>query len=408
MSKPLSPTDRVIVVGAGLSGWRLCEGLRREGFAGEILLIGDEAHPPYDRPPLSKQVLTGKWSIDQAALATNELVSSLDITLRLADSAVALDVESRAVTLASGDVLSGTHVALATGSRARRLSTTVGESVLVVRSLDDAAQLAARADAQSSGDVVGVIGGGFIGAEIATSLATRGLRPIVVEGLSYPLLNVLGAGIAERLAELPERGGVELRVNQNVRDVRAVDGDLEIQFAEGSALRCSLVVAGVGAAPNVEWLESSGLALSDGVITDEFLTAAPGVSAIGDIAHFRWLHGPFDESVRIEHWQVAIDHAGYLARQLMSSAPERFAVTPYFWSDQYGKKIQILGRPHRDDDVEIVLEGDDGRFLALYSREGYVSALCALSLPRALMMSKSLVDDHVTVVDALRTAPWRS
>ncbi len=399
----LGPHDHVVIVGAGLAGWRTCEELRRHDFDGCITLIGDEPHAPYDRPPLSKQVLVGKWPPEHTMLATPEKIARARVDVRCGVAARSLDVGNTAVTLEDGNVVEGSHVVIATGTRARRLAWHEPD-VCLMRNLADARRLLARLDELSPGDVVAVVGGGFIGAEVATAMKSRGLRPVVLEAARRPLVGVLGDRVSRWLEDLPSNFGVELRNDQSLVAVRYdANRDADIVSADGSTLSARAVVMGVGAVPNVEWLADSGLTLDNGVVVDTNLLCAENVGAVGDVASFPW-----DGSrVRIEHWQVATDHAGALARYWMTGE-EASPVIPYFWSDQYGKKIQMLGHPRPDDDVLRVKDTGEGQWLALYSRGGVVTGLIGLNQPRALMLSKVLLERTTTLDEALRVAPWSS
>jgi 3-phenylpropionate/trans-cinnamate dioxygenase ferredoxin reductase component len=409
VNAPLTSEDHVVVVGAGLAGWRLCEGVRREGFVGAITLIGAEPHRPYDRPPLSKQVLSGKWPADHAFLSPPDAPSDLGVDVALGVPARDLDVERCAVTLGDDTVIAGTRLVIATGTRARHLPLTAERGVFTLRTMDDVARLSDAAAALPAEATVVVIGAGFIGAEVATSLRTRGLSPIVLEAMANPLLNVVGDEAADWLRGVPDAADIELRTSQEVTDVVEVDNGLEVRFADGSTLATAIVVVGIGAVPNTEWLESSALEVRNGVVVSDSLLATPSIGAVGDVARFAWRHGPFVDDVRIEHWQVAIDHAAAMAATLVHGADATGPIdmVPYFWSDQYGKKIQMLGHPAPTDDVVRVVH-DDSRWLAIYARDGVVTGLLGLSHPRALMLSRPLVEGHVRLTEALAAAPWAS
>ena len=402
----LLASDHVVIVGAGLAGWRTCEELRRHGFEGRLTLIGDEPEAPYDRPPLSKQVLSGKWGTEHTLLATPEKLDAARVELRLGVGARRLDVATTTVTLNDDTVVAGTHVVIATGARARRLPW-YEPNIFLVRSLSDARRLIARLDELSPGDVVAVVGGGFIGAEVATAVKSRGLHPIVFEAEERPLIRVLGTTVSQWLEHLPMDFGVELRTQQHVgaatsRYDRDTNGDADLIFSDGSFLRVRAIVMGVGAAPNVEWLADSGLEIDNGVIVDARQLCAERVAAVGDVASFAWSDA---SHVRIEHWQVATDHAGALARY-WTTGDESPTLIPYFWSDQYGKKIQMLGHPRPDDDVVRVKDTGEGQWLGVYSREGIVTGLIALNQPRALRLSKVLLERPTTLRAAVAGAPW--
>ena len=394
----LTSTDHVVVVGAGLAGWRFIESLRRDGYEGKITLIGDEPYAPYDRPPLSKQVLSGKWEIDKTVLASDEALESANITFIFGVSATSLDVTNHTVTLENGETVSGTHIVIATGTRARRISFSDESLVHTIRNRTDIEGLNAHLATVSEGATVAVIGGGFIGAEAATALKARGLTPVVLEALQRPLIGALGDQASQWLLPLPSNAEIELRTSQVIRDI----SDGSVVFADGSSLEVAAVVLGVGAEVNTEWLQSSGLVLDGGVVVDEHLLATPTIGALGDVAKF-----PFKgEFTRIEHWQVATDHAAALSLHWAKGekAPD---MVPYFWSDQYGKKIQMLGHPHPSDDVVKVAGSDEeGKWLALYSRGGVVTGILSLSQPRWLMVSKVLLDEETTLTRAMELQPW--
>lgn len=405
----LQPSDHVVVVGAGLAGWRFVEAARRDGFIGAVTLIGDEPYLPYDRPPLSKQILSGKWGVEKASLATEQLVAEYEVTLKLGVAASALDVAATTVHLDSGEALSATHVVVATGSRARTLQFSAGAQVHTLRNRDDAQSLESVLSKLQRGDRVAVIGGGFIGAEAATSLQARGLVPVVLEAAPRPLMNILGEDVSSWLEGLSGRVGVELRNDQRIADVVAVEDGLVVLMEDGDSLPVGAVLAGVGALVNDQWLVTSGLTVDNGVVVNENLIAADRVGAIGDVARFMWQSPLGEELVRIEHWQVANDHAAHLARYWTTGRAPEPRLVPYFWSDQYGKKIQLLGHPRPSDEVVMVAGGvDEEKWLALYAREGVVTGIVALSQPRALMLSKRLLDETTSLEVALGERPWIS
>ena len=395
-----------MIVGAGLAGWRVAESLRREGFTGRVTLVGDEPDPPYDRPPLSKKVLSGQWGLEMTTLATAERAAAEEVILRLGVAATGLDVATTTVTLADGSAVMGTRVVVATGSRARRLGYRATRHLHYLRSRADARALLADLDVIAPESSVAVIGGGFIGAEVATSLAARGLRPVIFEAGVRPLHYILGPQVSQWLERLPGDVGVELRNEQTVRDIVDDGSGITVELSDGE-LHAAAVVVGVGALPNVEWLEGSALSLSNGVVVDEHLQAAHHVAAVGDVARFPWHGLEGDESVRLEHWEVANSHALALSRHWTGGRGTVVDLVPYFWSDQYGKKIQMLGHPRTDDEVERV-EGDSesGRWLALYHRRGTVTGVVGLSHPRAVMLSRSLLEEPTDIARALASSPW--
>ena len=403
----LKDSNHVVIVGAGFAGWRLTEALRREGYEGAITLLGEETYAPYDRPPLSKQVLAGRWEVERATLATPERIEETRAQLRLGARAVSLDTEVNTVELEDGRVIEGSHIVIATGTRARRLSLSAGDDVLMLRHRDDELRMRLALEELDPGSVIAVIGGGFIGAEVATQLMSRGFVPIVLEAAVRPLISVLGPDVSSWLERLPSDVGIELRNDQRISDVVREGDEFVVHFDDANELRAAAVVVGVGALPNIEWLEGSGLALDSGVVVDEHLLARERIAAIGDVARFRWPNVKGEELIRIEHWEVANVHANSLAHFWVTGEGTRTLMVPYFWSDQYGKKLQTLGHAHPDDDVvHVIGSADEGKWLALFSRDGVVTGIVALSQPRALMLSKHLLDSPSTLAGALRDTPW--
>ena len=376
----------VVIVGGGLAGWRTAENLRRQEFTGSIALVSDEAPVPYDRPPLSKQILSGKLTLADISLAKDDAFCAADVTW-ITESAISLDVAAKTISLASGESLTGSSIVIATGTRARRLPFSAMDDCYVVRTAADASSLRQRLTAGGSPARVVVIGGGFIGAEVATAAHQLGHDVIVLEGQVRPLEGALGTTVATWLEPLAASAGVDLRVNQLVSDVRAhADGALDVVTGAGSLI-ADIVVVGAGAVVNTEWLQSSGLDISSGVAVDGYLRAAPGIYAAGDVARF-WYRG---EQARIEHWQIANDHTAYIAQHLTGRTTDEFSTLAYFWSDQYGAKIQMLGHPHRDDEVELASGSLEERtWVAHYRRGGDLTGVIALNNPRELILSRNL------------------
>jgi 3-phenylpropionate/trans-cinnamate dioxygenase ferredoxin reductase subunit len=399
----------VAIVGASLAGLRAAEGLRDEGFAGRIVLIGEELHLPYDRPPLSKQVLAGTWPPEKAVLADRVKLDSLRIEQHLGRRAVALDTEAREVRLDDGEAIGADAIVLATGAVPRRLpGTEHAAGIHVLRTLDDSVALRDELVRLGAGTSVLVVGAGFIGSEVAATCHGLGCAVTVVEMLDTPLEPVLGPAIGEACANLHRRNGVSLRTGVGVRAVHSADAGADgtggrVELSDGTTVSADVVVVGIGVSPAVGWLEGSGVTLGDGVHCDAALFAADGVVAAGDLARWSWRHHGEEEEVRIEHWQVAAEQGAAAARSLVAgrrAAPE-FNPVPYFWSDQYGLRIQVLGRPGPDDEVAVVHGSlEEERFVALYGRSGRLSAALAISRPRQLMAFRPLLEAGATFDEA--------
>lgn len=371
----------IVVVGASLSGVRTVEALRRHEVEARISLIGDEAELPYERPPLSKDVLLGKADADAVRLATRESLEAMDVELRLGTPAVGLDVDARELTLADG-TLRYDEVVIATGAAAIQPPfATELPGVHVLRTLADA--LAIR-DALERAPRIVVVGGGFIGAEVASAARELGLEVTIVDVAPVLMQRALGPVLAARMTELVADAGVALRLGCGVREIVGSECVEAVRLTDGSTLPADLVVVGVGAAPNVAWLARSGLDLADGVGCDEYLCAAPGVYAVGDAA--RWHHPHYGRTMRCEHWTAATEHADAVAATL-SGAPTACDGVPYVWSDQFGGKLQIAGVVQPDDEIRFVVD-EPGRFLALTGSSGVQHAAVALNAPAALIRQR--------------------
>jgi NADPH-dependent 2,4-dienoyl-CoA reductase/sulfur reductase-like enzyme len=407
----LRPDGTAVIVGASLAGWRAVETLRSEGFTGTITLVGEELHLPYDRPPLSKQVLSGKWPPEKTVLADRGRVDELGVHEVLGHRAVALDVAGRRVELDDGTMLSGDAVILATGASPRRLHETEGlgqrDGLFTLRTLNDALALRAAVTAVEGCRVV-VIGAGFIGAEVASTCADLGCEVMVIEKMEVPLANVLGPLIGAHCGSLYEAHGVDLRAGRGIAAVfRAQQSwrgrKLVVETDRGEGLEAHVVVMGVGVSPAEEWLEDSGVQLDNGVVCDDRLFAADGVVAAGDVARWRWRHDGTEEQIRIEHWQVAAEAGVAAARSVLAGRHDAtpFTPIPYFWSDQFGVRFQVLGSPGGTDEISIV-DGslEAGKFVALFGRAGRLRAVMAVGRPRQLMSFRPLLESGSSWSDA--------
>jgi len=381
--------ERIAVVGASLAGLRAAESLRRLGYGGALVLVGAEKHLPYDRPPLSKELLQGRWEVDRIGLR-RQPYEELELDLRLGVRATALDLAARELVLGDGVREPFDALVLATGASPRRLR---GQpdlpGVHLLRTLDDALALRAALEARPR---VLVVGAGFIGAEVAASCRARGLQVTLVEPLPVPLARGLGEAMGRVCAELHRDQGVDLRCGVGVSGFQGHQRIERVTLSDGSSVEADLVVVGIGAAPETGWLEGSGLRLDDGVVCDAFCAAAPGVFAAGDVA--RWHNPLFGEEMRVEHWSNAAEQGSYVAERLAGTdlGAQPFAPVPFFWSDQYGVKIQFAGRMRPDDEVRLVAGSlAERKFTALYGRAGRLSGVLAWSRPRDLAKYRRLI-----------------
>jgi NADPH-dependent 2,4-dienoyl-CoA reductase/sulfur reductase-like enzyme len=369
---------RIAVVGVSLAGLRGAEELRRRGFRGELTLIGAESHfPPYDRPPLSKEVLGGAWQAEEARLRLFEETSA---ELRLGRTAVALDLRANTVRLDDGDLVEFDGALLATGARVRQLVCPGAElgGVHYFRDIEDCArvQQAVRAGCRTV-----VIGGGFIGSEVAAVCRGLGAEVTIVDALALPMSQQVGTLMAEYLMARHERSGIELRLAAGVTAIEGAERAEGVRLSDGSLLPCDVVVVGIGVTPATNWLDGSGLVLDDGVVCDEHCLAvgAPHVAAAGDIAN--WLNPLYGRTMRVEHWTNAVEQAEYAAGALLGNRAEQgYSSLPYFWSDQHDLHVQFAGLPGEEWGV---VDGsvEDDRFAMVCRAGGADVGVIAVNWP---------------------------
>jgi len=395
----------IVVVGASLAGLRAAETLRADGYDGRIVLIGAESHQPYDRPPLSKQLLAGTWGLDRVRLRDPDKIDALGLDLRLGHTAVALDVEGHRLEIDDGDRIAFDGAVVATGAHPRRLPGTAHISgVHTLRTLEDCLSLGAAIGGEETKLVV--VGAGFIGSEVAATCRGLGAHVTVVEALPVPLARVLGDQLGAACAALHTAHGVDVRAGIGVSRLvteESVDGErvTGVALVDGSVIPADVVVVGIGVTPTTDWLAGSGLDVDDGVRADATLHAADDVVVAGDLT--RWFDEGLGAEIRIEHWTNAAEQGVAAARSLVAGrgVTPAFSPVPYFWSDQYDTKIQVIGYPRPDDEV-IVVDGslEERRFVALYGRRGRLSAAVGFSRPRQLMGFRPLVEVRASLDEA--------
>ncbi|WP_031486572.1 NAD(P)/FAD-dependent oxidoreductase [Streptomyces bicolor] len=372
----------ITVVGASLAGLSTVRALRAEGYDGEIVVVGEERHTPYDRPPLSKDFLKGDIDAEGLALGDADEYEILDVQWLLGERAVRLDPVARTVTLTGGRHVRTDGVVVATGAGPRTLPGTEGlAGVHTLRTLDDA--LALRTELLDGLPRVVVIGAGFIGAEVASTAHRLGLHVTVVEALPIPLERQLGREMGLVCSSLHNDHGVRLLCGTGVTELVGEGRVTGVRLADGRLLPADIVVVGVGVRPHTDWLAGSGVRVDDGVVCDAGCsTGVPGVVAVGDVAR---CPNPFTgRHTRIEHWSNATEQAKTAARTLLTGVSAQAPLTaPYFWSDQYQVRIQVAGHVAPGAEPEVV-EGDiDSRtFTALYRREGTPVAVLSLNQPK--------------------------
>lgn len=401
--------EHVVVVGASLAGLRACEALRQEGFEGTITLVGDETEIPYDRPPLSKKVLSGEWEPERIRLRKPDDIESLQLQQRLGVRALSLDQASGSIALSDGETLTFGALVIATGASPRRLpgQPDLG-GVHVLRTLGDSLRL--RDEIADGAARVVVIGAGFIGLEAAATARQKGCTVTVLEAGPAPLVRGLGPELGAAVASVHARHGVPVRCGVQVAALLD-DGAghvSAVRLASGEEIGADVVLVGVGVAPNTEWLASSGLALRDGIVCDPTLNVGrPGIYAAGDCA--RWPNAIFaphgDTEMRVEHWTNAAEQGAAAARNLLAVSrgeqPVPFESVPFFWSDQYESRIQYVGRAHGGDDIHLVAGTLDGDFAALYGWEGRLRGVVGVNMPKMVMPFRALLASRASWDEAL-------
>lgn len=392
-----------VVVGASVSGLRAVEAARREGFDGPIVLIGAEDHLPYDRPALSKAFLDAGEDPAIPHYKTREELLALNIELRLGSPATGLDLKAREVLLDDGSRVPYGKLLIATGARARGLPGMQLDGVHTLRTIEDAVNIRQALDA---GCRTVVVGGGFIGAEVASAARKRGLPVTILEAAALPLVRALGEEMGATCAALHSLHGTDLRCGVAVS---AIEGDRRVErvvLSDGSSIPAGLVVVGVGASPVTEWLKDSGLALDDGVVCDETLRASEGVYAAGDVA--RWHNPLFGQTMRLEHWTAASEQGAAAARNALApDCATPYSTVPYFWSDWYGNRLQMVGVTSADE-VQLIGSLADLKWVALYRRGEHLVGALTLNQPAKVMKYRTMLARGTTWNDALAFAQEKS
>ena len=378
----------VIIVGASMGGLRAAEALRRFGYAGAITVIGDEPHAPYNRPPLSKEVLAAEVSHEAVAFPQRD--STADVNWLLGTRVDSADLEHCTVTDSNGETHPYSTLIIATGLRPRRLQ--VPNSELsgrhAVRTLDDA--IALRSDLKPGAKVV-VLGAGFIGCEVAATARKLGCEVTVVAPGVHPMIRPLGIELARELERRHEVMGVEFRMKTAVTDLVGSTRVEGVVLDTGETLACDVLVEAIGSHPNTEWLEGNDLDLSDGVLADSDLRAVkaggetwPNVFVIGDVARFA---NPLFDGIarRVEHWNIPTDTAKRVAQVFNRVAEGPFAPIPSFWSDQYEMHILAYGLLALADEVKLIAGELEGECVFGYYRAGKMVGVCGIGMRTTVM-----------------------
>lgn len=385
-----------VIVGASNGGVATAQALRRTGYTGRIVLLGEETTWPYDKPPLSKAFLAGTATAADISLLTEEDAAKLDIELRLGCCATDLDVAHNVVKLHTGEQVGFDHLVIATGARARPSPWGQRPGVHLLRTLSDAKRLEA---ALEHGGKLVVIGGGFIGSEVASTARSRGLDVKIIDPVSTLMEQALGRVVGTKFTELHQREGVSTLFGIGVRGMTRRGKRLQIELTDERRIEADTVVVGIGAIPNDQWLQSSGLEVNDGVICDQYCRAVnfPNVFAVGDVA--RWHNPRYESLCRVEHWTNATEQANVIAHNIACPADLMpYSPVEYVWSDQYDWKLRIAGRTNGASNVAIV--GEDSatqRFAALYGHDdGNLAGIALVNWPRALVVGRKALQQGMS------------
>jgi 3-phenylpropionate/trans-cinnamate dioxygenase ferredoxin reductase subunit len=380
----------IVIIGAGQAGAWVAATLREEGFDGSLTLVGDEAHVPYERPPLSKEVLAGDQPVETTQMHDRAFYDEKNIDLRLGIAAQAIDLEGRLVSLSDGAALPYDKLVIATGARARRLDVPGADlaGVHTLRGIDDMAAI--RGDLGDGAHAV-IIGGGYIGLEVAATARKLGCRVTVLEALDRVMNRVVAPEVGEIYAETHRQNGVELRLGVGVAGFEGDERATRVRLADGSTLDGDAFIVGVGALPNVELAAAAGLAVDNGIVVDEFGRTSDGhVVAAGDVSNHP--NPILGRRIRLESWQNAQNQAITAARALLGET-EPYGEVPWFWSTQYDLNLQMVGLPEAWD--ALVWRGDVGekKFSVFYLADGVMVGANCINSARDVRPARTFIAD---------------
>lgn len=394
-----SETPTVVIVGAGQAGAETASELRKQNFAGRIVLIGDEPHLPYKRPPLSKAYFSGTINEDALHVMPRALMDKAHIEFLPDRRVEAIDRAGRRVQLAGGESLAYDKLVLATGGRARDLPGASGSNVFALRGIADVQAIRACC---APGRRLVIIGGGFIGLEVAAVATKLGMHVTLLEGLPRVLARVTVPEVSAFFERVHREAGVDLRTAAKIEGFEGAPAVSAVRLGDGTRVEADLVIVGIGQLPNVELAQAAGLTVDNGITVDEYArTDDPDIYAVGDCSNHP--NAFLGRRARLESVQNAMEQARAAARSI-AGKPETYNPVPWFWSDQYDLKLQMVGISTGFD--QLVLRGDPAtqrNFAAFYLREGRLLAADAVSRPQEFMFAKKLVAENA-VVDPAKLA----
>ncbi|QZS52623.1 FAD-dependent oxidoreductase [Rhodococcus opacus] len=423
----MSEDVKLVVIGAGLAGLRACEAARRAGHHGPLVLLGEETHLPYDRPPLSKEFLAAEGANvgDPLLRPATMIYDELDIDVRTGTRAVGLDTIEKTVAVESGyppqvDHVSYDELVVATGATARTLPGAEDlTGVLALRTLDDAHAVRVGLDAGAN---IVVVGAGFIGSEVASAARKRGLPVTIVEALDAPLVRSLGVEVGALCSRLHLENGADLRLGVGVAALTPLAGSVPddagrrpvgtVELSDGSSLAADLVVVGVGAAPSTAWLRGSGVKLHErdgGIVCDGTMgvlrddgSRVEHVWAAGDVAH--WDNPLFDRTMRLEHWTSAAEQGATAARNALTTPDQwkQYTTVPYFWSDWYDTRLQFVGVPQADEILVQHRTDNKGGTVVLYREEDRLVGTLTIGRPDLVMKYRRLIAQKARWFDGVQ------
>lgn len=383
----------VIVVGAGHAAGQVVAGLRQHGSTDPILVFGDEPEPPYQRPPLSKQYLSGEWGVDKLLLRPANFYSQKDIALRTGVQVASIDPAAKTVRLADGATHTYGTLVLATGARVRKLPIPGAElgSVFYLRTIADVTAIKA---AIAPGKRMVIVGGGYIGLETAAVARKLGLEVTVLEMESRLLQRVTTPAMSAFYHDLHRAHGVSIRVGARVTQLLgdAAGNVTAAECADGSTLPADIVVIGIGVIPNVEIARDAGLTVDDGIVVDATCRSSdPNIFAIGDCA--RGHNDLLGRAVRLESVPNAMEQARVTSATICGKAA-RYSVMPWFWSDQYDVKLQMVGLAAATDQTVVRGNPETRQFMTFYLRDGVLAAADSVNMPREFLLARQLTEQQ--------------